>query len=198
MAGQVLGTPYYMSPEQWGEIPRDGNPEIDGRADIYSLGLVFYELIVGRRSTSGKTLSELRREHVSVIPRPLHEVVPSVPLAFSKAITRATAKDRSERQETAGELAAELRSAVHGQSVMPDRTVPDLPHIDSTAANTSGIPGSSETNSDVDAPTIITIDTPGTAGPSVAPVTASRSATTDPQPRPVLPIGSMPLPLTTL
>ncbi|HEY9503102.1 MAG TPA: serine/threonine-protein kinase, partial [Pyrinomonadaceae bacterium] len=37
-AGQVLGTPYYMSPEQWGEIPRDGNQEIDGRADIYSLG----------------------------------------------------------------------------------------------------------------------------------------------------------------
>ncbi|HEU5459158.1 MAG TPA: serine/threonine-protein kinase, partial [Pyrinomonadaceae bacterium] len=40
MAGQVLGTPYYMSPEQWGEIPRDGSSEIDGRADIYSLGLV--------------------------------------------------------------------------------------------------------------------------------------------------------------
>src|SRR5687768_352482 len=49
MAGQVLGTPYYMSPEQWGEIPRDGNVEIDGRADIYSLGLVFYEMILGRR-----------------------------------------------------------------------------------------------------------------------------------------------------
>src|SRR5882672_4451210 len=40
MAGQVLGTPYYMSPEQWGELSRDGNFEIDGRADIYSLGLV--------------------------------------------------------------------------------------------------------------------------------------------------------------
>ena len=37
MAGQVLGTPYYMSPEQWGELSRDGNPEIDGRTDIYSL-----------------------------------------------------------------------------------------------------------------------------------------------------------------
>ncbi|HJZ83480.1 MAG TPA: serine/threonine-protein kinase, partial [Pyrinomonadaceae bacterium] len=48
VAGQMLGTPYYMSPEQWGEIPRDGNPEIDGRADIYSLGLVFYEMISGR------------------------------------------------------------------------------------------------------------------------------------------------------
>ncbi len=49
MAGQVLGTPYYMSPEQWGELPRDGDSEIDGRADIYSLGLVFYEMIVGKR-----------------------------------------------------------------------------------------------------------------------------------------------------
>src|SRR6186713_2612632 len=49
MAGQVLGTPYYMSPEQWGELSRDGSSEIDGRADIYSLGLVFYEMIAGRR-----------------------------------------------------------------------------------------------------------------------------------------------------
>src|SRR5213080_3095157 len=40
IAGQMLGTPYYMSPEQWGELPRDGNSEIDGRADIYSLGIV--------------------------------------------------------------------------------------------------------------------------------------------------------------
>src|SRR5436190_19256839 len=65
MAGQVLGTPYYMSPEQWGEIPRDENLEIDGRADIYSLGLVFFELIAGRRCFAGNTLHELRREHVS-------------------------------------------------------------------------------------------------------------------------------------
>src|SRR3990172_6005167 len=74
MAGQVLGTPYYMSPEQWGELPRDGNPEIDGRADIYSLGLVVYEMIAGRRAHAGMTLSELRREHVSSTLRPLHEL----------------------------------------------------------------------------------------------------------------------------
>src|SRR6478752_868596 len=88
MAGQVLGTPYYMSPEQWGEIPRDENLEIDGRADIYSLGLVFYELIVGRRCYTAKTLHELRREHVSTVPKPLHEVVPSVPRGFSEVIQR--------------------------------------------------------------------------------------------------------------
>src|SRR5207253_2345799 len=75
IAGQMLGTPYYMSPEQWGELPRDGNSEIDGRADIYSLGLVFYELIAGRKPFGGLTLSELRREHVSVKPAPLHQVV---------------------------------------------------------------------------------------------------------------------------
>src|SRR3984893_17193772 len=61
IAGQMLGTPYYMSPEQWGELPDDGNSEIDGRADIYSLGVVFYEVIAGKRLFVGLTLSELRR-----------------------------------------------------------------------------------------------------------------------------------------
>src|SRR5437764_7486355 len=112
MAGQVLGTPFYMSSEQWGEVPDDGNMEIDGRADIYSLGVVFYEIIAGRRPFLGLTLQELRREHVSVTPRPLREAVPDVPEAFSRAISRAMSKDRSERQATAGELAAELRSAL--------------------------------------------------------------------------------------
>src|SRR6267142_4420503 len=82
MAGQMLGTPYYMSPEQWGELPADGNSEIDGRADIYSLGVVFYELIAGKRPFSGLTLSELRREHVSITLPPLHQVDPSVPPGF--------------------------------------------------------------------------------------------------------------------
>src|SRR5688572_27223379 len=112
MAGQVLGTPYYMSPEQWGEIPRDGNEEIDGRADIYSLGLVFYEMILGRRCFSGHTLHELRREHVATRPRPLHEVIPDVPRAFSDVIERATAKDRADRQTTAAILANELRAGL--------------------------------------------------------------------------------------
>src|SRR6476659_3882267 len=113
MAGQVLGTPYYMSPEQWGEIPRDENLEIDGRADIYSLGLVFYEMIAGRRCYTAKTLHELRREHVSTVPKPLHEVAPSVPRGFSEAIQRATAKDRADRQPTAAVLASELKAGLN-------------------------------------------------------------------------------------
>src|SRR5438067_8507169 len=79
VAGQMLGTPYYMSPEQWGELPDDGSSEIDGRADIYSLGVVFYEIIAGARPFSGVTLLELSRQHVSVAPKPLHEVDTIVP-----------------------------------------------------------------------------------------------------------------------
>src|SRR3989442_1523146 len=108
IAGQMLGTPYYMSPEQWGELPDDGNSEIDGRADIYSLGVVFYELITSQRPFSGVTLAELRRQHVSVVPKALHEVEASVPESFSKTIARSIAKDRSERQATASELKDEL------------------------------------------------------------------------------------------
>src|SRR5947209_17049408 len=111
IAGQMLGTPYYMSPEQWGELPDDGNSEIDGRADIYSLGVVMYEIITGRRPFAGMTLPELRREHIQVTPPPLHEVVAEVPGGFSKAIARSIAKDRDDRQATAGELENELLSA---------------------------------------------------------------------------------------
>lgn len=117
IAGQMLGTPYYMSPEQWGELPDDGNPEIDGRADIYSLGVVFYEIVAGRRPFVGMTLPELRREHIQVIPPPLHEVAAGVPEAFSRAISRAMAKDRGNRQETAGELETELTATLSAQGI---------------------------------------------------------------------------------
>src|SRR6266404_4578492 len=123
MAGQMLGTPYYMSPEQWGELPDDGNSEIDGRADIYSLGIVFYELVAGRRPFSGLTLLELRREHVSVVPRSLRELDGSVPEGFSNAIARAIAKDRSQRQATAEELEQELRSALTAAGIAPSSSV---------------------------------------------------------------------------
>src|ERR1700752_3781958 len=96
VAGQMLGTPYYMSPEQWGELPNDGNSEIDGRADIYSLGVVFYELIAGKRPFGGVTILELRKQHVTTAPAPLNQAMPLVPPDFSKAIMRAMAKDRGD------------------------------------------------------------------------------------------------------
>jgi serine/threonine protein kinase len=188
MAGQVLGTPYYMSPEQWGEPSRDGNLEIDGRADIYSLGLVFYEMITGRRPYSAATLHELRRNHVSVTPPPLIEKAPDVPRAFSDVIARAIAKDRVDRPATAGELAVGLRAALANAPQLPrDRTVPDIPHVEGSTSHTHGIPGAVSTKSDVNAATIVTVDSPPTnpqrapaafaeAGAVVAPQPAQRGA----------------------
>ncbi len=169
MAGQVLGTPYYMSPEQWGELSRDGNPEIDGRADIYSLGLVAYQMISGKRPYSGTTLHELRREHLDVSPPPLRGKMPDVSQGFSDAIDRAISKDRGDRQSTAGELAGQLRAAVGADgeaTANVDRTLPDIPHAQSSYAHTRGVAGGLETKSDVNAPTIITIDSVPTSPPS--------------------------------
>lgn len=164
MAGQVLGTPYYMSPEQWGEPPRDGNMEIDGRADIYSLGLVVYEMIMGRRPFAATTLHELRREHISVTPVPLYEKAPGTPRAFSDAVARAIAKDRGDRQATAGEFAAELRAALaNAAQVSAGRTVPDIPFVDSAASPTQGAPPVINTKSDVNAATILTLESAPTS-----------------------------------
>ena len=185
MAGQVLGTPYYMSPEQWGEPSRDGNLEIDGRADIYSLGLVVYEMITGRRPYSAATLHELRRDHVSVIPPPLIDKVSGVPRAFSDTIVRAIAKDRVDRPATAGELAAELREALANAPHVPaDRTVPDIPYVESSSSPTHGS-GAVDTKSDLNAPTILTIESPATSpqSPAAAPPKAEPFVTQAPAKR---------------
>jgi len=146
VAGQMLGTPYYMSPEQWGELSEDGNSDIDGRADIYSLGVVFYEIVAGKRPFSGMTMVELRKQHVSETPRPLYEVNPSVPINFSKAIQRAMSKDRGQRQATAGELEKELEAGLDGvqavSAVIP-ATIVGAAHTDDrfmTAADRPATP----------------------------------------------------------
>ncbi|HEX8492011.1 MAG TPA: protein kinase [Pyrinomonadaceae bacterium] len=163
IAGQVLGTPFYMSPEQWGEVPSDGNVEIDGRADIYSLGCVFYELLAGRRAFGGLTLQELRREHVSVVARPLSEFLDDVPEAFSRALARAMSKDRNERQATAGELANELRAAL-GEAPLSSSQL----NYQATGTNVQGAssntsvesPEVRHTSAEVISPTIMTLDSP--------------------------------------
>jgi eukaryotic-like serine/threonine-protein kinase len=198
IAGQVLGTPFYMSPEQWGEVPDDGNTEIDGRADIYSLGVVIYELVAGRRPFLGLTLQELRREHVTVTARPLHEVLSDVPEAFSRAIARAMSKDRSQRQATAGELSAELRSALGLPALAgssPSLNLASGTHNSGPATPTSfGISSpnqsinenlGSNTGSEPIGPTMVTVDAPPRPPANNPPPLAATSlAQAMPQPPP--------------
>ncbi|HYJ46960.1 MAG TPA: protein kinase [Pyrinomonadaceae bacterium] len=189
IAGQVLGTPFYMSPEQWGEVPDDGNTEIDGRADIYSLAVVIYELVAGRRPFLGLTLQELRREHVTVTARPLNEVVPDVPEGFSRAIARAMSKDRGQRQATAGELSAELRSALGLPALAGSSPSLNLasgtqnsgqPSQTNVGASGTGQPTNETfegrgTNAEVIGPTMVTVDAPPRPRPENPPPLAATS-----------------------
>lgn len=134
IAGQILGTPYYMSPEQWGEPSRDGNAEIDGRADIYSLGVIYYELVTGEKPFVGHSLAELRQAHVSRHKPPLNEVAGGVPAELARALERAMAKDRADRPATAGILAAEIRAALSSSTTSEIQLAPHADRSDATAA----------------------------------------------------------------
>lgn len=103
-SGQLLGTPAYMSPEQWGTGTGDDGPKIDGRADIYSLGVCFFELIANRLPYDAVTIQELAVAHV-LNPIPLlHEIFDDVPREFSMIIALAMAKRRADRPATCEEL----------------------------------------------------------------------------------------------
>jgi serine/threonine-protein kinase len=195
MAGQILGTPYYMSPEQWGEVPRDDSSEIDGRADLYSLGTVFYELLAGRRPYGGNTLPEIRREHVQVTPPPLHELMPEIPQAFSLAIAHAMAKDRDDRPATAAEMAQELRAALDSSELRDTAILnagaPNNAQLTASRFNASGnqTPSPSNTsnadarntNSDLNAPTIMTLDAAATSAPNSSAALAETTLTSPAQ-----------------
>jgi len=101
-AGTVVGTPYYMSPEQC-----LGEP-LDTRSDVYSLGVMLYEMLVGKRPFASDTVSGIIAKHLSEPPPPLPPSL-IVPRRVATAIMRALAKDPDERPQTATELGRQLQ-----------------------------------------------------------------------------------------
>ena len=97
MTGIAVGTPAYMSPEQ-----AMGEREVDGRSDIYSLGVVAYQMLTGRLPFVGSNPMALLLKHVNERPRPIAELRPDAPKAMRDAIERALMKDREDRWATAG------------------------------------------------------------------------------------------------
>jgi predicted Ser/Thr protein kinase len=97
-AGTVVGTPYYMSPEQG-----MGEP-LDTRSDVYSLGAMFYEMLSGIRPFDGETVSGVINRHLYEPPPPLPAAL-GIPRRISTAIMQALAKDPDERPQSAGDLA---------------------------------------------------------------------------------------------
>ena len=113
-AGEIMGTPAYMSPEQVLSKP------VDGRTDIFSLGIILYELTTGRRPFGGesKNLMTVFNEIVEVTPPEPHTLVPTVPRELSRLIMKALQKEPGKRFQTGKELAEALRGS-------PASTAPD-------------------------------------------------------------------------
>ena len=103
-SGVIVGSPYYMSPEQV-----KGLPDIDGRSDLFSVGVVLYELVAGRRPFEGDTPTSVCFQIVSEIHEPIIEVLPGCSSELGKIIDRALAKDRDHRYQNGVEIAADLR-----------------------------------------------------------------------------------------
>lgn len=101
-AGETVGTARYMSPEQARSI------DLDGRADLYSLGVILFEVISGKPPFVAPSLFDLLMAHVTEPPPRLHDFAPHVPRSLSDLVHRLLAKDRTQRPPDAGALREEL------------------------------------------------------------------------------------------
>jgi len=113
-AGAVLGTPQYMSPEQ-----ALGKP-LDARADVYSLGVVLYEMLAGRVPFNAETPLTTLFAHIHDPLPPPRDINPAIPPEVEHVVVKALAKDVDERYASAGELAQALAAALaSGKATIP-------------------------------------------------------------------------------
>ncbi|HEX3461669.1 MAG TPA: Stk1 family PASTA domain-containing Ser/Thr kinase [Acidimicrobiales bacterium] len=110
--GAVMGTATYFSPEQAEGIG------VDPRSDIYSLGVVLFEMVTGRAPFLGDTPVAVASKHVRDIPPVPREINPSIPPTFEAIILKSMAKDPDHRYATAEELRADLLRFNEGRSVL--------------------------------------------------------------------------------
>jgi WD40 repeat protein len=112
MEGQILGTPAYMSPEQ---AAGQGH-RVDRRSDVYSLGVILYELLAGERPFRGSK-AMLIRQVLEEEPRPPRRLNDRIPRDLETICLKAMAKEPNRRYATAGELAADLRRFLRGEPI---------------------------------------------------------------------------------
>jgi serine/threonine protein kinase len=103
MEGQLLGTPNYMAPEQI------QGKEVDHRADIFSLGVVFYEMLTRRKPFQGENLTAVTHKIVYEPFTPPEEIIKDLPAGLTAVMTRCLEKDPNRRYPRAAEIAHELR-----------------------------------------------------------------------------------------
>jgi serine/threonine-protein kinase len=144
--GHTVGTPTYMSPEQI------KGKTLDGRTDIYSLGVVLYQLATGYLPFQGKTMEEICAQHLNEpVPSP-HDKNPDLPATLEKVIFTMLAKKPADRYTTAGQMVQALEAATTSpplsgphsrddQLIQPSSVI-RKPAVDSPAADTDADPES--------------------------------------------------------
>lgn len=105
--GEAIGSIHYIAPEQArGECP-------DARSDIYSLGVMMYEMLTGGLPFTGNTLGEIAVQHMNAKPVPPHEKNPEIPLELERITLKAMSAELSERYQSANELLSDLEAFIH-------------------------------------------------------------------------------------
>ena len=111
--GSIIGTAQYLSPEQARGAP------VDQTSDLYSVGVVLYEMLTGQVPFTGDTPLEIAMKHLSEVPKPPSELRPEVSHDLDSVVLRALAKDPSERYQSAEEMDADLAPRGRGAAGRP-------------------------------------------------------------------------------
>ena len=129
--GSVMGTPYYMAPEQC-----EGKANIDHRADIYSLGVIMFEMLTGKVPFGGEGYGEIIVKHITApVPSP-RAINPRLPASVESIILRALAKPREDRFQTMDEFASALLDP-EGYAASAPEIIARTPNIVPTAVMNS-------------------------------------------------------------
>ena len=111
--GTSIGTPAYMAPEQ-----AAGDPDIDARADIYSLGAMAYELLTGHAVFAGRTPQRMLAAHMGEAPQPITALRPDVPASLAELVMRCLEKAPGDRPQSAAEIVRALETITSGSGML--------------------------------------------------------------------------------
>ena len=109
--GSIIGTAQYLSPEQARGAP------VDARSDLYSVGVVLYELLTGEAPYNGETPVEIAMKHLSAVPEPPSAKRPEVPPELDAVVLRALAKNPDDRYQSVEEMDADLNAISKGMEI---------------------------------------------------------------------------------
>src|SRR5438876_5047604 len=122
--GTVMGTAQYMSPEQARGL------KVDARTDIFSLGVVLYEMVAGRAPFAGETTADIISVLIHKEPPSLSTLAPDLPAELPHIVSKALRKDRDERYQTIKDLLIDLKDLKRErdlQAQLECRVLPELP-----------------------------------------------------------------------